>query len=133
MRLLVQYGANVNSQNRYHTTALSEVVMKGDVKMLQTMLEIGADPHVGPDADVSPLALSKSATIPIFKMLKSWGYDPGPHQSGFDCAAAVAHTCDNCGKFGAKKNCSQCKSAWYCTKACQKSAWKTHKAVCKVP
>lgn len=28
------------------------------------------------------------------------------------------------------KRCSKCKSAWYCSKACQTADWSSHKAVC---
>lgn len=45
-------------------------------------------------------------------------------------------SCDNCGKQGAVagglKTCKQCKAVRYCSKACQKAAWKGgHKRVCK--
>jgi hypothetical protein len=41
--------------------------------------------------------------------------------------------CDACGKeFSANLICSRCQSAFYCTKECQKSAWKFggHKQLC---
>ncbi len=40
--------------------------------------------------------------------------------------------CGHCGKCGTKHlQCSRCKSVMYCSKACQRAAWKTHKLECK--
>jgi hypothetical protein len=44
-----------------------------------------------------------------------------------------SNTCDHCGKNGAAIKllvCGRCKSASYCSKECQTTAWKTHKTVC---
>ena len=40
------------------------------------------------------------------------------------------HPCFYCHSEGAKLRCSQCKSAFYCGKACFKRAWKRHKPAC---
>ena len=44
-------------------------------------------------------------------------------------------SCEWCGRAPSKKStllqCSGCKQARYCCKACQTSAWKAHKAWCK--
>ena len=131
MRLLVvQLGADVNARNRFHHPGLTEVVMRADVEMMRTMLEVGADPNVG-DGWCTPLAMSTTSTLPAFKLIKSFGHDPGPHKSGFDCA--VGHACanSNCRKAGAKSTCSRCKSVWYCSRECQRESWGQHKLVCK--
>jgi len=40
--------------------------------------------------------------------------------------------CATCGKTDVKlMACSRCKKAFYCSKPCQVSGWKTHKLVCK--
>ena len=43
--------------------------------------------------------------------------------------------CGNCGKKGGESlsTCSRCKSAFYCSKDCQKTHWKVHKLRCKAP
>ena len=42
-----------------------------------------------------------------------------------------AHRCFHCQTESAKMMCcSQCNSAWYCGKACQKKHWKQHKRAC---
>ncbi len=40
--------------------------------------------------------------------------------------------CVNCGKNNTKefKKCGKCKSAYYCSQACQKENWKQHKQIC---
>jgi len=41
--------------------------------------------------------------------------------------------CENCNAEGASKRCSRCEAAWYCSKECQKQAWKRgHRAKCSV-
>ncbi|KAF1953232.1 hypothetical protein CC80DRAFT_494852 [Byssothecium circinans] len=43
--------------------------------------------------------------------------------------------CSTCGQLPASgsslQRCSRCKSAYYCSKACQKAAWKLHKLDCR--
>ena len=41
--------------------------------------------------------------------------------------------CDECGVGGARLKCSTCKVARYCSRACQKAAWKGHKQACSAP
>ena len=57
------------------------------------------------------------------KMLNEWESDGQSH-------------CANCGKDALAdekfKQCSKCKSQWYCSKECQVEAWKAgHKKDCK--
>eukprot|EP00656_Telonema_subtile_P020871 TRINITY_DN2192_c0_g1_i2.p1 TRINITY_DN2192_c0_g1~~TRINITY_DN2192_c0_g1_i2.p1 ORF type:complete len:311 (+),score=57.84 TRINITY_DN2192_c0_g1_i2:127-1059(+) len=42
-----------------------------------------------------------------------------------------APVCGHCGVEGKLSRCSRCKCAEYCSKACQKKAWKQHKLTCK--
>ena len=42
-------------------------------------------------------------------------------------------TCLECGKSNAKNVCSKCKVAKYCSRDCQRSHWKQHKATCTPP
>ncbi|GMH95362.1 hypothetical protein TrST_g10740 [Triparma strigata] len=43
----------------------------------------------------------------------------------------ILSICDNCGKEGAAKKCTRCKTK-YCSKECQIEAWPTHKLDCAV-
>ena len=45
---------------------------------------------------------------------------------------ALGKTCDSCLSASDKlKRCSGCKMVYYCSQACQKNAWGTHKLECK--
>ena len=44
---------------------------------------------------------------------------------------SILKMCANCDKPHSKSRCSRCKQVWYCSKTCQKHAWKEHKIVCK--
>ena len=50
------------------------------------------------------------------------------------CVDPSIKECSNCGTSGAKLTCSKCKSATYCSKACQKQHWVNgHKGACIAP
>jgi hypothetical protein len=66
------------------------------------------------------------------------GHEEAPSRSavagGADSSGALAidRRCAECGVQSANcKMCSGCKRAWYCSGACQKTAWKAHKVACK--
>ena len=46
-----------------------------------------------------------------------------------------SHICHRCGKRAVKQAklswCDSCKHARYCSQSCQRSDWRSHKAVCK--
>jgi len=42
------------------------------------------------------------------------------------------HKCDVC-KTATTKACARCKTSFFCSAECQKSAWKKHKKTCKAP
>lgn len=44
-----------------------------------------------------------------------------------------AHSCNQCGESEAKKRCTRCKNAWYCSKECQAKDWPAHKHNCQAP
>ena len=64
---------------------------------------------------------------------------PGREGTGADDRAAAApppseppRVCSACGKAGGGRlRCSRCKKAWYCSVACQKQDWPSHKAGCR--
>ena len=58
-------------------------------------------------------------------------------QQGLNKEICLQRTCQNCGnKYEKKeteckfKKCANCKTAWYCSKKCQKADWKIHKKKC---
>jgi len=49
-----------------------------------------------------------------------------------DVLKKPTHKCDVC-KTSTTKACARCKTSYFCSAECQKSAWKKHKKTCKVP
>jgi len=49
-----------------------------------------------------------------------------------DVLKKPTHKCDVC-KTATTKACAQCKTSYFCSAECQKSAWKKHKKTCKAP
>ncbi len=45
----------------------------------------------------------------------------------------VCSLCDKTLKMGARKKCSRCKRAYYCSVECQRVSWPRHRTVCKAP
>lgn len=67
----------------------------------------------------------------ILQIVNSVEKDVQPTKSR---AHYAAKQCNNCrtDRFSSKIFlCTRCKAAWYCSKECQKMAWKDHKASCK--
>jgi len=60
---------------------------------------------------------------------------PVSYVENFKLGGGPVSQCLLCGSNGQPKlmTCSRCKSVWYCSVACQKKDWKTHKPDCKVP
>jgi len=49
-----------------------------------------------------------------------------------DVLKKPTHKCDVC-KTSTTKACARCKTSYFCSAECQKSAWKKHKKTCKAP
>ena len=51
----------------------------------------------------------------------------------YDVENVVVIYCEYCKQEGAIFKCSRCSNARYCSKVCQRSAWKSHKPNCVAP
>jgi hypothetical protein len=61
--------------------------------------------------------------------VKAW--PPMSRKNGRDTGYRKNEVCDECGCFAHKlSSCSRCGMAHYCSRTCQKKAWKLHKKVC---
>jgi len=49
-----------------------------------------------------------------------------------DMVKKPTRKCDVC-KTATTKACARCKTSYFCSSECQKSAWKKHKKVCNAP
>ena len=83
VRLLVQYGAEINNLDR-NSTVLAEAAGQGRVSTARVLLELGADPHVH-NIGLSPLwTAAKAGCLELVKLFLELGLDingpPGPWQ-----------------------------------------------------
>jgi len=64
--------------------------------------------------------------------IKHMKYDKAELVEVEDMLKKPTHKCDVC-KTPTTKSCARCKTSYFCSAECQKSAWKKHKKVCKAP
>jgi len=64
--------------------------------------------------------------------IKHMKYDKAELVEVEDMLMKPTHKCDVC-KTATTKACARCKTSYFCSAECQKSAWKKHKKTCKAP
>jgi len=64
--------------------------------------------------------------------IKHMKYDKAELNEVEDVLKRPTHKCDVC-KTNTTKACARCKTSYFCSAECQKSAWKKHKKMCKAP
>ena len=64
--------------------------------------------------------------------IKHMKYDKAELAKVEDVLKKPARKCDVC-KTNTTKACARCKTSYFCSAECQKSAWKKHKKTCKAP
>jgi len=64
--------------------------------------------------------------------IKHMKYDKAELVEVEDVLKRPTHKCDVC-KTATRKACARCKTSYFCSAECQKSAWKKHKKTCKAP
>jgi len=64
--------------------------------------------------------------------IKHMKYDKAELVEVEDMLKKLTHKCDVC-KTTTTKACARCKTSYFCSAECQKSAWKKHKKTCKSP
>ena len=80
-------------------------------------------------ARLEELAAKRAAAAPPAEERKK----PAAAADGDDFApppAAKVQLCERCAG-PAKTRCSRCQKAWYCSAACQRAAWATHRDLCR--
>jgi len=65
--------------------------------------------------------------------IKHMKYDKAELVEVEDVLKKPTHKCDICKVFSTTKACARCKTIYFCSAECQKSAWKKHKKTCKAP
>lgn len=135
-KLLVQkYGAAVDATNAKGEQAIHYAADKGAADIVGWLIDECGVPagvkdgnglHAGQHASVGQSPAHRSVEV----LLITRGL---PAPAGM---FAPPGRCDVCskegdGSGGAVLRCARCKSAEYCGRTCQRSAWKSHKRVCK--
>ncbi|KAA1466978.1 hypothetical protein DENSPDRAFT_63519 [Dentipellis sp. KUC8613] len=130
-RILLERGSNVNHLNKYGSSAISAALLSGHVGAVNILMEFGASLDIA-DADGfvpgnSFVNYGPQVTAAVTKWLRKRSGEQAPLDE---------KKCDFCGKKDdgnqlKLKACSACRSARYCSAACQRSHWKTHKKTCK--
>jgi len=68
----------------------------------------------------------------VCTFIKHMKYDKAELLKVEDVLKKPARQCDVC-KTATTKSCARCKTIYFCSAECQKSAWKKHKKTCKAP
>ncbi|KAG6907547.1 hypothetical protein DXG01_008533 [Tephrocybe rancida] len=126
-RELIKAGANVNHQNRYGEVPMLGAFQKNHIAGIDLLLEHGADLDIEDADGFAPgpkcLIFGPQVTAVVQKWIRKRSGEEAPR---------VGKRCDSCGATDkALKNCSKCHVARYCSVACQKQAWGTHKKTCQ--
>lgn len=114
-RMLLDARANVNFQNRYGEVPILSAFQLGDVRMVELLMEFGADLSV-PDADGTTgdsmfVNTGPTVTAAVTKWLRKRSGEQRPLDG---------KTCAKCGKTDSPlKICSKCHAIKYCSPGCQ--------------
>jgi len=68
----------------------------------------------------------------VCTFIKHMKYDKAELVEVEDVLKKPTQKCDVC-KTATTKACARCKTSYFCSPSCQKTAWKKHKLVCKAP
>ncbi|THH14313.1 hypothetical protein EW146_g6000 [Bondarzewia mesenterica] len=127
-RILLEKNSKVDHLNIYGSSPIMGALMAGHTGAVDVLMEFGADLTI-PDADGTTaerifVSCGPQVTAVVTKWLR--------HRTGMQ-APMDAKKCDYCGKVDdvKLKICAACHSVRYCSTACQRSHWKTHKYTCK--
>jgi len=114
-KVLLDYGASVDLQDRFGATPLLIAIQEGAVGVITTLLDRGANLDIPDGEGISPRSTYPTRPVGISNVVRSWLV-----QNKGKEAVIEGDRCSKCGN-GSKsmKRCSRCRSQLYCSPACQ--------------
>ncbi|KAH6913589.1 ankyrin repeat-containing domain protein [Coprinopsis sp. MPI-PUGE-AT-0042] len=128
LKTLLAHGADVNQQNRWGEPPLMVAMAQDDLTSIETLLEHRADVNIKDGNGHSALTTYTACGSRVSALFDKWI----KKQAGENAPLSEPNRCDSCRIEGKGfKKCARCKTAQYCSKECQTTAWKAHKPLCK--
>jgi MYND finger/Ankyrin repeats (3 copies) len=126
-KILLEHGADPNSRDRMGATPLFGAIFAQDTETTELLIDAGADPKL---ADYEGCAAEQFAATTAPRILAVIREKMRINQE--NRVVVPGGNCSNsaCGRSGAARMCVGCHRAIYCSRDCQRQAWKQHKKVC---
>jgi len=133
-RLLLESGADVDSQNRFGTSPLLESYLKKRPDLFNLFLKYGANPFLKDHMGKCPQDYFKknskfTAFVEAVNNNEATKVEENDLEAGDE---ASQNKCELCHKSKRNlKRCTGCYMVWYCGNKCQARGWEGHKVECK--
>ncbi|KAG7439536.1 uncharacterized protein BT62DRAFT_700288 [Guyanagaster necrorhizus] len=129
-RVLLESGSDPNQRDRYGEVPLLGCFQTNGIGAIDLLMEFGADIDIADADGVKPrefqLKCGPEVTAAVQRWLRKRSGDEKPMDS---------KACEFCKKPGGDgvqlRLCSKCQTTRYCSTACQRSHWPTHKPLCQ--
>jgi len=136
---LVERGADINTVDRTGMNPLFAPCFSDDLRAVDALLKVGADPHrpflffdATMQASLSQVAATIRMAPRVIQALRDAEARPVDDAAPSQPLPQMEIKCRACGtKQGRFRKCSRCKAAHYCSVECQKYDWQFHKRTCK--
>ncbi|PBK89281.1 hypothetical protein ARMGADRAFT_1015455 [Armillaria gallica] len=129
-RVLLESGSDPNQRNRYGEVPLLVCFQTNGIGAIDLLMEFGADIHIADADGVTPRKFQPACVPEVTAVVQRWLRKRSGDERPMDIKA-----CEFCKKPGGDgvqlRLCSKCQTAWYCSTACQRSHWRTHKPLCQ--
>ena len=135
----VERGADINTVDRAGMNPLFAPCFSDDLRAVDALLKLGADPHrpflffdATMQASLSQVAATIRMAPRVIQALRDAEAQPSDDAAPSAPLPQMEIKCRACGtKQGRFRKCSRCKAAHYCSVECQKYDWQFHKRTCK--
>ncbi|KAF9474577.1 hypothetical protein BDN70DRAFT_842083 [Pholiota conissans] len=128
LRLMLESGANPNVQDRYGVVPIYPTFEQIAIPGIELFMEFGADLDIEDADGITPnkvlINMGPEVTAAVQKWLRK--------RAGIE-AARQDKCCEGCLRTDVVlKNCARCQVGRYCSKECQRTAWPTHRRICRL-